>query len=245
MQPPDQPWLAAITDALIRGTPVTPAAPVLALVAAAALLLAGPAVLWRYFGVYITVVHELGHAFAALMTGQRLRGIRIQRDQSGSTHTLARGRLPAVWSGFWGYPAPAVLGAALVAAATAGWQRATLLVGAVVVLLSIIFVRNIFGALAVLVCASVAAGLFYFATDIVQGYVLLVLGATLEVGAVRAWLNLVSVHLRRGRQLSSSDAFILQQRTRIPAGLWLLLMGAVIGACVWGAGGAALAAASG
>lgn len=214
----------------------------LALIAAAALLLAGPAVIWRYFGVYVTVVHELGHAFAALMTGQRLRGIRIQRDQSGATHTLARGRWPAVWSGFWGYPAPAVVGAALVVAAVNGWQGAALLAGAVVVVLSMVFVRNIFGALAVLVCAAVAVGLLYFASGTVQGYVLLVLGATLELGAVRAWLNLVMVHLKRRHQLASSDAYLLRQRTRIPSGLWLLLMGAAIGLSAWSAVTAALAA---
>ena len=50
-------------------------------------------------------------------------------------------------------------------------------------------------------------------------------------GAARDWWNLVSVHTGRRRELASSDAFILAQRTGVPAVLWLGAFAAVIGGC--------------
>jgi hypothetical protein len=235
-------WLDVATRQLARQAPpgLTPLA--LALLLAGALMLAVPPRVWRYFGVYVTVVHELGHAAAALLTGQRLTGIRIRLNQSGTTHTLARGRWPAVWSAFWGYPFPAVLGAALVTAATTGWQGPALLAGSAVVVLTLLFIRNWFGVLAVLVCAVASLALLLLCPAGVQGYVLVALGAALLVGAFRAWVNVVGVHARRRSELPSSDAYWLWRRTGVPAAVWLLLMGAVLAVSGWAAGVALLGA---
>lgn len=238
-------WTGTLIRAMDRGLPVDPPLPILILILAAAVALAVPGVLWRHFGIYVTVVHELGHAFAALLTGQRLTGIRIQPDQSGTTHSLARGRWPAVWSGFWGYPAPAVVGAAMVLSARTGWQGAALLIGGAVIVLSLLFVRNFFGAVSVLICAAVAVALLYLADGQVQGYVLLVLGTALLVGAALAWFTVIAVHVSRRDQLASSDAYLLSRRTGIPSVVWLLLMGAVIAGSGWAAVGAVLPAGAG
>ena len=95
-------------------------------------------------GVSVTVVHELGHAFAALMTGQLVKGIHLRIDHSGAMHSLSRrnSRAGAAWSGFWGYPAPAVVGAALVWAAYAGWSGLALSVSALLFLATLLFIRN-------------------------------------------------------------------------------------------------------
>ena len=49
----------------------------LALVAGAAAL-SVPRATWRWFGMYVTFVHELGHAFAALTAGRRISGIELR-----------------------------------------------------------------------------------------------------------------------------------------------------------------------
>ncbi|MCY0903482.1 M50 family metallopeptidase [Arthrobacter sp. H14-L1] len=238
-------WTGNLLRATVQGPPVEPPLQVLILILAAAVSLAVPGVLWRHFGIYVTVVHELGHAFAALLTGQRLTGIRIQRDQSGTTHSVARGRWPAVWSGFWGYPAPAVVGAAMVLSARTGWQSAALLIGGALIVLALLFVRNAFGAVSVLFCAGVAVTLLYLADAQVQGYVLLVLGTALLVGAALAWFTVLSVHVSHRDRLATSDAYLLYRRTGIPSVVWLLLMGAVIAGSGWAAVGAALPAGTG
>ena len=61
-----------------------------ALILLAAAALSIPNATWRYFGLFSTVVHELGHAFAALMTGRRVTGIRLNFDHSGLTTSFGR-----------------------------------------------------------------------------------------------------------------------------------------------------------
>src|SRR5690606_26142039 len=81
----------------------------LAIVAAAALI-SIPRASWKVFGLFTTLVHELGHAVAAILTGRVVHGIRIRRNHSGEALSSGTGR--AVISGLMGYPAPAVVGAA-------------------------------------------------------------------------------------------------------------------------------------
>ncbi|HET8795334.1 MAG TPA: M50 family metallopeptidase [Arthrobacter sp.] len=223
-------WLQRFLDGFTQAAPLVPSPLTLGLIVAAAVVLAVPAATWRYFGLFVTVVHELGHAFAALLTGQRLTGIKINSDQSGSTHSLGRGGWRVVWSGFWGYPTPALVGGVLIWCALNGWHPAALSVSAVVILLTLLFVRNWYGVAVIFGCVLVSGALLLYADRTTLGYITLVLGIALVVGAVRDWLNVASVHARRRRELASSDAYILYRRTRIPAGLWLALFGTVIAA---------------
>lgn len=223
-------WLDRFLDGFTRAAGLIPPPVTLALILIAAVVLAVPRRSWRYFGLFVTVVHELGHAFAALLTGQRLTGIRINSDQSGSTHSLGRGGWRVVWSGFWGYPTPALVGAVLIWCALNGWHPAALSVSAVVISLTLLFIRNWYGALVVIACVLGSGALLLYASRPVLGYITLVLGISLLVGAVRDWLNVASLHMTRRRELASSDAHILSRRTSIPSGLWLALFGIVIAA---------------
>ncbi|HEY1158345.1 MAG TPA: M50 family metallopeptidase, partial [Arthrobacter sp.] len=112
---------------------------------AAAVALSIPRRSWRYFGLLATATHELGHAFAAVATGQRLTGIRLRLDHSGTTTTYSRSRAAAAWSCFWGYPAPAIVGAAFVRAGVSGWGPAAMAAGAVALAVSLLFLRNLAG----------------------------------------------------------------------------------------------------
>ncbi|MBG6184438.1 hypothetical protein IWX65_002413 [Arthrobacter sp. CAN_A214] len=89
----------------------------------AAVVLSLPAVTWRYFGLFVTTVHELGHAVAALVSLQRVSGIELRFDHSGVTRTRGRGGWRAVWTAFWGYPVPALVGTGLVGAAVSELRR--------------------------------------------------------------------------------------------------------------------------
>ena len=50
-----------------------------------ALALVGVNTTWRVVRNAITIAHEGGHAAAAVLTGRRLRGIRLHSDTSGLT----------------------------------------------------------------------------------------------------------------------------------------------------------------
>ena len=205
----------------------------LALVALLAVVLSLPRATWRYFGLLATVTHELGHAFAALMTGQRLGGIRLSLDHSGTTITYSRRPLAAVWSTFWGYPVPAVVGAAMVWSGFNGWGPAAMSLGTLILLASFLFIRNGMGLLITAAAVLAAAVLVLLVPPEFNGHVMIVLGLALLVAAVRDLGKLVNVHLRHRDRLATSDAHLLSRASGIPAVVWIALFAAVVGAAWW------------
>lgn len=193
----------------------------LSLVAAVALSI--PRRSWRYFGLLATAAHELGHAFAALTSGQRLSGIRLRLDHSGTTTTYSRSRLAAAWSCFWGYPVPALAGAAFVWCGLRGWGPAAMAGSALVLAASLLFLRNLAGFVITGAAIAGAAALTFFAPRSVVGHVAVIFGLALLVAAVRDLLKLTHVHIRRRDRLSSSDAYLLYRATSVPSGIWIAL----------------------
>jgi len=205
----------------------------LLLVVAVAVALCVPRASWRYFGLLATVTHELGHAFAALMTGQRLGGIRLSLDHSGTTTTYSRRPLAAVWSTFWGYPVPAVVGAAMVVSGFHGWGPAAMSAGTLVLLASFLFLRNGVGVLITAAAVLAAVLLLLFVPAALIGHVMIGLGLALLVAAVRDLGKLVAVHVKHRSRLSTSDAYLLAQATRVPAFAWIGLFAVVVAAAWW------------
>lgn len=221
-------WWQAMLRGFTREDPPNIAAPVVLGVLAAAVLLSIARPTWRWFGLYVTFVHELGHALAALMTGRFVHGLRIGLDHSGQLVSSGRGRIGASWSGFWGYPTPAVVGTALIWSVSAGRAGAAMSIGALLLLAALIFLRNFTGIAVALCSAAIAQLLVMFADASTVSHVVLALGVALGVGAVRDWLKVAAVHTRRRDRLASSDAYILAQRTGIPSLVWLTAFAVVI-----------------
>lgn len=221
-------WWGRLTEGFAQGEALAASPMVVAMIVLGAVVLSIPRVTWRYFGLFVTVVHELGHAFAGLMTGRLITGIKLHKDHSGTTHSVGRPGFGAVWSGFWGYPTPAVVGAALVWASINGWSGAALSIGTVILVLTLLFIRNAFGVVIMLVCAGASWVLAWYAPEVVLGYFTLSLGIALLVGGVRDWFKIVNVHIRRRTELASSDAYNLFRQTMIPSPVWLLGFGGVV-----------------
>ncbi|MET1035873.1 MAG: M50 family metallopeptidase [Arthrobacter sp.] len=225
-------WWDAVLAGFAGGAPLHADPLTIVLIVAAAVALAVPRVTWRWFGLYVTFVHELGHALAAMSTGRIVRGIRLRLDHSGEMISHGRGTAGAAWAGFWGYPAPAVAGAALIWAGTSGWSGAALSVGALLLLVALVFIRNAAGMLVAIACAAVAQALVIWTPREAVVYVVLALGIALVVGSVKDWFKVARVYRRRG-QAASSDAHILGRMTGTPALLWLAGFAAVIGGSAW------------
>jgi hypothetical protein len=226
---PDQLWHCLI-EAFNRTALPDVSLAELAMVVLVATALSVPRATWRYFGLLATATHELGHAFAAVMSGQRLGGIRLSLDHSGTTTSYSRGRAAAVWSGFWGYPVPALTGAALVWSGFNGWGPAALTVGSLILLASLLFIRNLAGILITAAAAASGAMLVLFVPHAFTGHVAVALGLALLVAAVRDVLKLVHLHVRRRDRLSSSDAYLLYRSTSVPSFVWIALFLAIVSA---------------
>ncbi len=228
-------WWDAITAGFGRQDGLEPGLVEALLVIGVPLVVTLTPAIWRFFGLFVTFVHELGHAFAALMTGRVVKGISLNFDHSGQMNSFGRVGFSAHWSGFWGYPAPGVVGLALIAAAVTGWAPLAMSVGALILLVALIFIRN-FAGIAIALTTAVAAQLVVvflpaeWVTVFVAGS-----GTALAIGSLKDLIKVIRVHTRK-RHVQQSDAYILSQGSSLPAGAWLTLFTLVIGACAVASG---------
>lgn len=175
-------------------------------------------VTWRFFALFVTLVHELGHAVAGVMTGRIVTSIKLRFDHSGVTSSYGNlGGPGEVWCTFWGYPVPAVIGGALVWAGLSGWAPAALSIGAIVLLATVLVIRNWAGLAIVLSALAVSLALLLLASSEVLGHATVFLGIGLLAGSVRDWLKVLSLHTSRQDEIETSDAQILYRFTGVPS----------------------------
>jgi Peptidase M50B-like len=205
-----------------RALSVQPAPPpamiMLAAAVATALVLAQTT--WRYTRLMVTIVHEGGHAVAALVTGRRLRGIRLHSDTSGLTVSSGRASGPGmVVTLLAGYLAPAMLGLAAVSLLLNEHSLGLLWLLAIVLALMLLQIRNFFGfGLVVLVAAILLAVSWYAPPPVQSGFAYLITWILL-VSAPRPVLELIGQ--RRHGRARHSDVDQLARLTGTPAGLWV------------------------
>lgn len=189
----------------------------LVVVAALALVVYPPT--WHWVRHLITVVHEAGHAFAAVLVGRRLTGIHLHSDTSGLTVSRGRPRGPGMVVMLCaGYLAPAALG--LMAVLLLAHGRALGLLWLLVLLLVVMFVqiRNWYGALVLLVIGSALVAITWYLSATVQSTVAHLITWVLLIAAPKPVLELIAG--RRRSRRTGSDVDQLARLTPFPAGVW-------------------------
>jgi hypothetical protein len=208
-------------DKLLGAQPDPPALLVLVTVLIALVVVAFRP-LWRIARNAITIAHEGGHALVALLTGRKLRGIRLEFDTSGLTLSAGRPTGPGmIFTLLAGYIAPSLVG--LAGAWILGGNRITLLLWAAVVLLllMLINIRNAFGVVSVVITGGIVLAVSWYASPQVQaafaytGVWFLLIGGVRPVGELQK--------LRRRGRMSGSDADQLAGLTHLPAVFWVFL----------------------
>jgi len=177
---------------------------------------------WPRVRLLVTVVHEAGHALVALLVGRRLQGIRLHSDTSGVTVSRGRPRGPGMVAMLAaGYLAPALVG--LGAALLLADGRALLLLWSlsVLLLLVLLWIRNGFGLLVVVVVLAGTVAVTWYADARAQSALALLLAWLLLLAAPRPLLELL-VAGRAGRRGSDPDQ--LARLTRVPSVLWTLVL---------------------
>ncbi|WP_235530130.1 M50 family metallopeptidase [Nocardioides sp. Root151] len=206
-----------------RATTVQPAPSprVVLLLAVLALALVVHPLSWHWVRHLVTVVHEAGHAFVAVLVGRRLSGIRVHSDTSGLTVSRGKPRGPGMVAMLCaGYLAPAALG--LLAALMLANGRAFGLLWLLVALLVVMFVqiRNWYGALVLLVIGSALVGVSWYLSDTLQSALAYLIAWVLLLAAPKPVVELMREH--RGRR-TGSDADQLARLTPFPAGFWMVV----------------------
>ena len=218
----------------IEVSEVDPSSRIVVITGLMALAAVGIDVVWRQARNVITIVHEGGHALAAVLTGRRLTGIRLHSDTSGLTLSVGRSEGPGmIVTAAAGYLAPALVGLAGVILLAYGQITVMLWTAVAVIGLMLVMVRNLYGALSlVLVGGAVLAVSVRANADIQSAFVY---GMTwfLLLGSVRPVIEMQ--RQRRRRPGSNSDADQLGRLTHLPAAVWVAFFFAVT--CATAAGG--------
>jgi Peptidase M50B-like len=181
---------------------------------------------WRPARNVVTIVHEGGHAIAALLTGRRLTGIRLHSDTSGLTLSVGKPTgFGMIVTAAAGYLSPSLVGLIGVVLLAFGQVTVMLWAGLAVLAGMLVMIRNVYGVISLLVVGAVVLGVSLRADPDVQaafGY-----GMTwfLLLGAVRPVTELQ--RHRRRTPGARSDADILARLTRLPAIVWVTIFGIV------------------
>jgi hypothetical protein len=205
-----------------------------------ALLVVGHRGLWRVARTVVTIAHEGGHAMVAVLTGRRLSGIRLHSDTSGVTVSVGRTTGPGmVFTSLAGYVAPSLLGVGAAGLVTVGWTAPLLWIGVGLLLVTLVYVRNWFGGLAVLVTGALVGVVAWYGTPPVQEAFCAALAWFLLFGGLRAAHELGQGRRRQIRRREyplDSDADQLGRLTGLPPWLWVGLF-TLVGVAAVGLGG--------
>lgn len=181
---------------------------------------------WRWARGVVTIAHEAGHAVAALVTGRRLTGIKLHSDTSGLTLSVGKPTgFGMVVTAAAGYVSPSLVGLAGVALLAVDRVTVMLWAAAAVLVTMLVMVRNLYGALTLLVTGGAVVGVSLYAPADVQAAFaysitwFLLLGGVRPVGELR--------RQRRHYPGSATDADTLAHLTSVPGAVWVALFGLV------------------
>lgn len=175
---------------------------------------------WRWARSVVTIVHEGGHAVAALLTGRRLMGIRLHSDTSGLTLSAGRPSGPGmVLTAAAGYVSPSLVGLAGVVLLAADQVTVMLWAGVGVLAGMLVMVRNAFGALTLVVVGGAVVAVSLYAPPDVQAGFGYAMTWFLLIGAVRPVTELW--RQRRRPEGRASDAAQLARLTHLPVTVWI------------------------
>lgn len=183
---------------------------------------------WRWSRHVVTIVHEGGHALMALLSGRRLRGIRLHSDTSGLTVSSGRptglGMVMTLLAGYTAAPVVGLIGAVLL---TAGRITLMLTVALVLLPLMLVMIRNVFGVLSVVVTWGAVFVVAWYASDLLQWIFAYTMVWFLLIGGVRPVFELQ--RQRSGGRMPYSDADQIGRLTRVPPLAWVTVFLAVAG----------------
>ncbi|PVZ12094.1 M50 family metallopeptidase [Actinomycetospora cinnamomea] len=187
-----------------------------------ALLIVGAHGTWRLARNVVTIAHEGGHALVAICSGRTLTRILLHSDTSGVTVSKGRRDGPGmVATAAAGYATPPVLGVGAAALVAADEIAAMLVIAVVLLLATLILVRNAYGVLSVVLTGAVFVVVAAYGSAGVQYGFACFVTWFLILGGLRTVLEVQRKRARR--RAPDSDADQLQRLTGVPAGIWVAL----------------------
>lgn len=179
---------------------------------------------WRFSRHGATLTHELGHAVFGMLTMARISGIRLHMDSSGVTHSIRSVRvfpIGAIISGFSGYPAPIIFGSVFLSLLFSGHPMEAMYTILIAGLVTLLFIRNLFGLLVTLIWVVSAATVVLFVPWAIPWYVVWT-GSLLIFGGFKDLTVLRKIYKRAPE--TQTDLYDLRMSSHIPQGFWYWTM---------------------
>lgn len=182
---------------------------------------------WRFARHGATLAHELGHAVFGMLTMARVRAIRLHMDSSGVTHSIRSVRVfpvGAIISGFLGYPAPVIFGSVFLSLMFSGHPMVAMYTIIIAGLVTLIFIRNLFGLLVALIWTGSAVAVTLFVPWAITWYViwtsfLLIFGGFKDLRVLRK--------IYKNNPATETDLYDLKMSSHLPQGFWYWMMWAI------------------
>ena len=175
------------------------------------------------FALFTTWIHEMWHGLAAIALGGSIDTIRVFSDTSGLAYTVRPvGRIPTAIVASAGYVGTAITGAAMLALRNrrhAGSLGLSLL-GGVMLLSTLLWVRNLFGLVAIPLLGVGLLAAARWRTE-TAGRLYTFLAVTCCLNAITSIRDLFSPNLVvAGKPAGSSDAQTVAEALLLPAPVW-------------------------
>lgn len=181
---------------------------------------------WHVLRNVVTIAHEGGHAFAALLTGRQLQGIRLHSDTSGVTVSSGKPYGPGmIITAFAGYVTPPLLGLGAAGLLAIGHITAMLWAGILLLAAVLVLIRNVYGVLSVVTTGAVIFGVSWFGSATVQAAFAYGFTWFLLLAGARPVVELQ--HKRARGRAPDSDADQLARLTGMPGLMWVFGFGLV------------------
>lgn len=177
----------------------------------------------KFFNIINTLIHELGHAiFALLLDGQVLQ-IQIFADTSGTTLTKCKSKFGNIVVSLAGYTFSSVAAYFCFYLLSVGYSTAVVIGLSILFLfMLILWVRNIYGAIWILIFIGINALLFFYFKN--ETYLqIAALFYSLMILIESFWSPLVLLYLSIKDSNGAGDATNLRNFTHLPTIFWSLL----------------------
>jgi len=186
----------------------------------------------RYLRTLNTLLHESGHALAALLTSGEVMTISIDSDTSGLTKTKSNSRFSAIIVSAAGYPFAAAFSSLLVALAISRQPQLVFFILLSIMLINLaLFVRNTYGIFWLVISLIFILILYWKANETVFTYSAIVLSIISLTESVTSGFALIALALKNSSK--AGDATNLARLTSIPAAIWSLLLMAFTLWCIY------------
>lgn len=175
-----------------------------------------------------TLIHELSHAFVAILTGGEVLEIKLNDNASGSCTTKSKGKFKSFLVSSAGYISSAIFSYLLFYSIGREWNQYIFYFFLIISIIALVFwIRNLYGIIWTLIFASINLSLILIPNAITNyaNYILLVFGLLIAIDNFLACITLLNLSIFSPKK--ASDAVNIAKKTHVPAFFWALFFLAV------------------